>query len=85
MRPLISKLNYEYPKILLEVVEGFSVHVNDWLGMRLSYTGLLNNALRQKYLATENILIEELLLVFQQKKMLKGTQKKKFKKSNKHL
>ena len=85
MRPLISKLNYEYPKILLEVVEGFSVHVNEWLGMRLSYTGLLNNAPRQKYLATENILIEELLLVIQQKKMLKSTQKKKFKKSNKHL
>ena len=31
IRPLIAKLRARHPKLALEVVEGFSGHVNEWL------------------------------------------------------
>lgn len=62
-RPLIAKLRDEYPKISLEVVEGFSGHVNEWLVMGRLDIGLLNNAPKQKQLAADELLVEELLLV----------------------
>jgi LysR family nitrogen assimilation transcriptional regulator len=82
-RPLIAKLREKYPKISLEVVEGFSGHVNEWLGMGRLDIGLLNNAPRQKHLAAEDLLIEELLLVCPPKKSLKDIQKTILKKIEK--
>jgi|TARA_B110000967_G_C18896081_1_gene570771 LysR family nitrogen assimilation transcriptional regulator len=74
IRPLIAKLREEYPKISLEVVEGFSGHVNEWLVMGRLDIGLLNNAPRQKHLAAEDLLVEELLLVSPPVLGLKGIQ-----------
>jgi LysR family transcriptional regulator, nitrogen assimilation regulatory protein len=63
IRPLIAKLRDEHPLISLEVVEGFSGHVNEWLAAGRLDIGLLNNAPRLKHLAAEDLLVEELFLV----------------------
>ena len=63
IRPLIAKLRDESPLISLEVVEGFSGHVNEWLATGRLDIGLLNNAPRLKHLAAEDLLVEELFLV----------------------
>lgn len=62
-RSLIAKLRDKYPLISLEVVEGFSGHVNEWLSAGRLDIGLLNNAPRSKHLAAEVLLVEELFLI----------------------
>jgi len=63
IRSLIAKLRDKYPLVSLEVVEGFSGHVNEWLSAGRLDIGLLNNAPRSKHLAAEVLLIEELFLI----------------------
>ena len=61
--PLIAKLHHDYPQVSLEVVEGFSGHVNEWLSAGRLDVGILNNAPRLGNLAAEELLVEELVLV----------------------
>jgi LysR family nitrogen assimilation transcriptional regulator len=61
--PLIAKLHDDYPQVSLEVVEGFSGHVNEWLSAGRLDVGILNNAPRLGNLAAEELLVEELVLV----------------------
>jgi LysR family transcriptional regulator, nitrogen assimilation regulatory protein len=63
IRTLISRLRDKYPLVSLEVVEGFSGHVNEWLAAGRLDIGLLNNAPRSKHLTAEVLLTEELMLV----------------------
>jgi len=63
IRPLIAKLRNVYPLVSLEVIEGFSGYVNEWLAAGRLDIGLLNNTPRLKHLAAEDLLVEELLLV----------------------
>ena len=61
--PLIKRFRARYPRISLQVVEGFSGHVNEWLvGGRLD-VALLYSAPRTRSLSTEQLLVEELFLV----------------------
>jgi len=63
IRSLIAKLQEKYPLVSLEVVEGFSGHINEWLVAGRLDIGLLNNAPRSKHLAAEDLLVEELFLI----------------------
>ena len=63
IRPLIAKLKEDFPLISLEVVEGFSGHVSEWLGAGRLDIGLLNNSPRLTHLAVEELLVEELFLI----------------------
>jgi len=63
IRSLIAKLREKYPLVSLEVVEGFSGHINEWLSAGRLDIGLLNNAPRSKHLAAEALLVEELFLI----------------------
>ena len=61
--PLIRHLRDLYPDISLQVVEGFSGHVNEWLASARLDIAVLYNAPRTKHLTTEKLLTEELFLV----------------------
>ncbi len=61
--PLIAKLHHDYPQVSLEVVEGFSGHVNEWLSAGRLDVGILNNSPRLANLTAEELLAEELVLV----------------------
>lgn len=63
IRPLIAKLREDFPFISLEVVEGFSGHVSEWLNAGRLDIGLLNISPRSTHLAAEKLLVEELFLV----------------------
>jgi len=61
--PLIKQIRANYPEISLQVAEGFSGFVHEWLaGGRLDLA-VLYNAPRTKHLLTEQLLVEELFLV----------------------
>ncbi len=63
IRPLIAKLRARHPKLALEVVEGFSGHVNEWLTAGRLDVGVLNNAPQLRHLSVEDLFVEELYLV----------------------
>lgn len=63
IRPLIAKLKEDFPLISLEVVEGFSGHVGEWLDAGRLDIGLLNIWPRSTHLAAEKLFVEELFLV----------------------
>ena len=62
-RPLINHFRKLYPAVSLEVVEGFSGHVHEWLVDGRLDVAVLYDAPRTKHLAAEHLLIEELFLV----------------------
>ncbi len=61
--PLIRHLRARYPDISLQVAEGFSGFVNEWLASGRLDIAVLYNAPRTKHLLTEKLLTEELFLV----------------------
>jgi len=63
IRPLINHFRRLYPAVSLEIVEAFSGHVNEWLADGRLDVAVLYNAPRTKHLASERLLIEELLLI----------------------
>jgi LysR family nitrogen assimilation transcriptional regulator len=63
IRPLINHFRHLYPAVSLEIVEAFSGHVNEWLADGRLDVAVLYNAPRTKHLASEHLLIEELLLI----------------------
>ncbi|MDJ0951984.1 MAG: LysR substrate-binding domain-containing protein, partial [Alphaproteobacteria bacterium] len=63
IRPLINHFRKLYPQVSLEVVEGFSGHVHEWLADGRLDVALLYNAPRTRHLSAERLLIEELFLI----------------------
>lgn len=63
IRPLINQFRKLYPAVSLEIVEGFSGHVHEWLTDGRLDVAVLYNAPRTKHLASERLLIEELFLI----------------------
>jgi len=63
IRPLINNIRKLYPSVSLEVVEGFSGHIHEWLIDGRLDVAVLYDAPRTKHLASEPLLVEELLLI----------------------
>lgn len=63
IRPLINQFRKLYPAVSLEIVEGFSGHVHEWLTDGRLDVAVLYNAPRTRHLASERLLIEELFLI----------------------
>jgi LysR family transcriptional regulator, nitrogen assimilation regulatory protein len=61
--PLIRNLRTNHPGITLQVVEGFSGFVNEWLANGKLDIAVLYNAPRTRHLQTEKLLTEALYLV----------------------
>lgn len=61
--PLIRNLRTHFPDIQLQVIEGFSGYVNEWLAAGRLDIALLYDAPRTRQLQTEPLLSEELFLV----------------------
>jgi LysR family nitrogen assimilation transcriptional regulator len=61
--PLIRHLRARYADISLQVAEGFSGFINEWLASGRLDIAVLYNAPRTKHLSTEKLLSEELFLV----------------------
>jgi len=63
VRPLINSLRTQYPRISIQVVEAFSGHVLEWLADGRLDVAVLYNAPRTRHLSTDQLLVEELVLV----------------------
>lgn len=63
VRPLINSLREEYPLISIQVIEAFSGHVLEWLADGRLDVAVLYNAPRTRHLLTDQLLVEELVLV----------------------
>jgi LysR family transcriptional regulator, nitrogen assimilation regulatory protein len=63
IRPLINHFRKLYPAVSLEVVEGFSGHIHEWLVDGRLDVAVLYDAPRTRHLAAEHLLVEELFLV----------------------
>lgn len=61
--PLIKRFRTFYPAVSVQVVEGFSGHINEWLANGRLDVAVLYNAPRTKQLSAERLLTEELFLV----------------------
>ncbi len=61
--PLIKHVRRHYPAVSLQVVEGFSGHIHEWLAAGRLDVAVLYNAPRTKHLAAEPLLQEELFLI----------------------
>jgi len=61
--PLIKRFRARYPHISLQVVEGFSGHVHEWLVNGRLDVALLYSAPRTRNLTTEKLLVEDLFLI----------------------
>lgn len=62
-RPLINNFRKLYPDVSLEVIEGFSGHVHEWLADGRLDVAVLYNAPRTRHLSSEPLLVEELFLI----------------------
>lgn len=63
IRPLINHFRKLYPTVSLEVVEGFSGHIHEWLVDGRLDVAVLYDAPRTRHLKAEHLLVEELFLV----------------------
>ena len=63
IRPLINHFRKLYPAVSLEVVEGFSGHIHEWLVDGRLDVAVLYDAPRTRHLTAEHLLVEELFLV----------------------
>jgi LysR family nitrogen assimilation transcriptional regulator len=61
--PLVRQLKREFPKVTLQVMEGYSGHVMEWLSLGRIDIAVLYNAPRTSTLNTEPLIEEELFLV----------------------
>ena len=61
--PLVQQFRYEFPKVSLGVMEGFSGHVLDWLTTGQIDIAILYNAPRLNTLLTDPVLTDELFLL----------------------
>src|SRR5690606_3257182 len=61
--PLVRQLKQEFPKVSLQVMEGYSGHVMEWLSLGRVDIAVLYNAAKTSTLNTEPLLEEELLLI----------------------
>jgi LysR family transcriptional regulator, nitrogen assimilation regulatory protein len=61
--PLIQQLRAEHPLITLQITEGFSGHVLEWLSNGRVEVGIVYDAPRTKQFDTRELLIEDLFLV----------------------
>ncbi len=61
--PLVRQLKEEFPKVSLQVMEGYSGHVMEWLSLGRIDIAVLYNAAKTSTLNTEPLIEEELFLV----------------------
>ncbi|MBZ0171509.1 MAG: PQQ-binding-like beta-propeller repeat protein, partial [Phycisphaerales bacterium] len=61
--PLLARFAKIYPKVSLEVVEGFSGHVYEWLVNGRLDVAVIYNAPRTRNLEADRLLVEDLFLV----------------------
>lgn len=61
--PLITGFRQRYPKVTLEIIEGLSGHINEWLGSGRLDVAVLYDAPRTRNLRADRLLDEDLFLV----------------------
>jgi LysR family nitrogen assimilation transcriptional regulator len=61
--PLVRQLKQEFPKVSLQVMEGYSGHVMEWLSLGRIDIAVLYNAAKTSTLNTEPLIEEELFLI----------------------
>ncbi len=61
--PLVRQLKDEFPKVSLQVMEGYSGHVMEWLSLGRIDIAILYNAAKTSTLNTEPLIEEELFLI----------------------
>ncbi len=61
--PLVRQLKEDFPKVSLQVMEGYSGHVMEWLSLGRIDIAVLYNAARTSVLNTEPLIEEELFLI----------------------
>lgn len=61
--PLVKKIKNEFPDIALQIIEGFSGHVLEWLTAGRIDAGVLYNSPNQPSVITEPLVEDELFLI----------------------
>lgn len=61
--PLVRQLKEEFPKVSLQVMEGYSGHVMEWLSLGRIDIAVLYNAAKTSTLNTEPLIEEELFVI----------------------
>ena len=63
LKPLITRINRDYPRILLRAREGYSVSVLEWLQTGQADLAIIYGAAASGNVLSETLLVEELVLV----------------------
>jgi LysR family nitrogen assimilation transcriptional regulator len=63
LKPLITRLNEQFPRIVLRAREGFSVSVSEWLHTGQADLAIVYGATGTGAVLSETLLVEELVLV----------------------